>query len=150
MQDLTAGMLRKAALVKRQTLSQRELVVGNSWRLDSSPASVTGPGAAVVRWGMLCLSLWVSLECPCSFSVDGDSFKFLTEQGSSHHPGPAEGLGSCTEQLCPTWHQGRCTNVELFHHPWNPQSSSSVICVFSSHHDGNGLERFCVLTYQTA
>lgn len=49
MQDLTAGMLRKAALVKRQTLSQRELVVGNSWRLDSSPASVTGPGAAVVR-----------------------------------------------------------------------------------------------------
>lgn len=77
-------MLRKAALVKRQLLSQRELVMVNTWKLDSSSAFVTswgvgivccpgvwnqlsvlggvalfsagGPGAAVVRWGMSVLA----------------------------------------------------------------------------------------------
>lgn len=59
-----------------------------------------------------------SVECPCpSFSVDGVPSSAITEFPS---PGPAEGLGSCPEQLCPTtWQQERCTNVQLFRDPWN-------------------------------
>lgn len=60
-------------------------------------------------------------------------------------------LRECTEQLCPTpWQQERCTNVELFHDLWNQQSNFPIIYVFSLHLDGNRLERFWVLTYQTA
>lgn len=59
MQVLTAGILRKAALVKRQILSQRELGV-NTWKLDSSPALVTSWGVGIVlSWGFKsALSPW--------------------------------------------------------------------------------------------
>lgn len=94
MQDLTAGMLRKAALVKRQTLSQRELVVGNSWRLASSPASVTGPGAAVVRWGMLCLSLWVFLGVSLSLQLQCGWWFLQVPYRAGEFPSPRTSWGA--------------------------------------------------------
>lgn len=85
----------------------------------------------VVRWGMVVLAptalavggFSLQCPCPCSFSVDGDSLKFLTEQGSSHHPGPAEGLGSCTEQLCPTtWQDAQMWSCSMIPGTHNPLS----------------------------
>lgn len=52
MQVMAVGKLRKAALVKRQALGQREVVVVNMWKLDSSPAFVTSWGGhCVLPWG---------------------------------------------------------------------------------------------------
>lgn len=54
-------MLRKAALVKRQILSQRELMMVNTWKLDSKSylCDLVGCGHWVLSWGLKsALSPW--------------------------------------------------------------------------------------------
>lgn len=133
MQVLTVGMLRKAALVQRQS------VVVNTWELDSSPAPVTcwmwalcavlGFKSALSPWWWLswssrdemrrdCLAptallqesfLGVSLSC--SFSVGGGSLGCSYRAGELPSPRDSWGLGSCTEQLLPTTYNRKCGAV---------------------------------------
>lgn len=128
MQVLTVGMLRKAALVQRQTECGGEYLAAVlplwpggcghcvlSWALNQLSALGGGSVQCKCSWSSRdeirkdCLAptallqesfLGVSLSC--SFSVGGGSLGCSYRAGELPSPRDSWGLGSCTEQLLPT------------------------------------------------
>lgn len=132
LQVLTAGILRKAALVKRQKRSQREVVMVNYQGVgqQSCLCELVSCGHCVLPWGLNQLGVLAggSVECKwCCSSRDEIRDVVLPPQlwlaefslecscpPSFSVDGASWKCNSRAGELL-LWQQERCTNVELFH-----------------------------------